>query len=300
MTAPKTLLRLGALQSLAAAASLAGSNPVFAPLVGAQVILGQAFPSQSVEPGAPPMPNQLLIYIFEEDSKGLAEQTTAPQFETTAMLVVEGRVETRTPELKSTLPDMPPADTLASTIDGQLEALTAAVKEAVGSGVLLFANQLNGSPLVQGIGKIQCQAKITGDGQRILGHDVVTFDLIYGESFNFATVLATPSLTDLSILTGVQAVAQANAGNTGNGTIGAITAANGAQPGDYEIVFTSATAFAVANPDSTSAGSGTIGTAFTGGGLSFTITAGSHAFIAGDGFAIAVTAVTQTTLNPST
>lgn len=300
MTAPRTLLRQAALSALQTAASLADSNPDFAPLVGAQVFLGQPWPSQSPTPGDPPLPNQLLIYVFSEDSESLAGETTGPQFKTTAMLVVECRVETRTPAAQATLPSVPTGTEIGATIDARLEALANAAKDAICSGIMVAATAQNGgTPFVQGITKVECQAKITGEGQRIAGNDVLTFDLVYGETFTFLTTSTLLPLTDLSILTGVQAAAVAHVGNAGNGTISAVTVGPGAQLGDFTVTFTSATAFTVTNPDTTSAGTGTVGQVFSGGALTFTITAGTTPFATGDGYAIAVSAVVQTTLDPS-
>lgn len=85
------------------------------------------------------------------------------------------------------------------------------------------------------------------------------------------------------------ASAVAVAGNAGNGTIGAVTV-NGAASGAYRLELTSATAFTVTAPAPGSAvvGSGTVGTLFNAGGLSFTVTAGSQAFVADDSFTITV------------
>jgi hypothetical protein len=81
------------------------------------------------------------------------------------------------------------------------------------------------------------------------------------------------------------------AGNTGNGTMGAVTATSAA-PGVYTVSFTSSTAFSVTGPAG-SVGTGTAGAAFSTGGLGFTITAGATAFVAGDGFTITVAQVTE-------
>jgi hypothetical protein len=80
-------------------------------------------------------------------------------------------------------------------------------------------------------------------------------------------------------------------GNTGNGTMGAVTVTSAAV-GAYTVTFTSATAFNVTGPAG-SVGSGTTGTLFNTGGLSFTITAGATPFVAGDGFTITVVEVTE-------
>ncbi len=92
---------------------------------------------------------------------------------------------------------------------------------------------------------------------------------------------------------GAPGSAVANAGNTGNGTFGAITADPGSQAGKYTIVFTGATTFNVFDPRGALVGAGTPGVAFAT-QLGFTITAGGTAFVAGDGFSITVGAATAT------
>ncbi|QDD65541.1 head decoration protein [Herbaspirillum seropedicae] len=90
--------------------------------------------------------------------------------------------------------------------------------------------------------------------------------------------------------TGNTAAAAALGANTGNGTFGAITVAAPAQAGDYVVQFADATHFVVEDPQGIEVGHGTTGTAFNGGGLGFTITAGSTAFAAGDSFKVTVAA----------
>jgi hypothetical protein len=90
---------------------------------------------------------------------------------------------------------------------------------------------------------------------------------------------------------GAPGSAVANAGNTGNGTFGAITADPGSQAGKYTIVFTGATTFNVFDPRGALVGAGTPGVAFAT-QLGFTITAGGTAFVDGDGFTITVAAGT--------
>ncbi|MBM9401554.1 hypothetical protein JUN65_08140 [Gluconacetobacter azotocaptans] len=92
----------------------------------------------------------------------------------------------------------------------------------------------------------------------------------------------------LSLATPVTADFVVSEGNTGNGTIGAITVVAGTTPTNYGVAFTDATDFTVTAPNGTALGSGTTGTAFAAGGLSFTITAGATAFVAGDSFTIIV------------
>ena len=81
------------------------------------------------------------------------------------------------------------------------------------------------------------------------------------------------------------------AGNVGNGTMGPATATPSVVPGGYVVTFTSATAFTVHGENDPSFNqTGVAGTAFNQGGLSFTITAGSTPFGAGDAFSIFVRA----------
>lgn len=90
------------------------------------------------------------------------------------------------------------------------------------------------------------------------------------------------------------ATATAKGGNTGNGTISAVTkvgTSSPAQVGTYVVTFTAATAFNVFDPKGRELGQGVTGTVFSD-DISFTITAGGTAFVAGDGFNIAVAAGT--------
>jgi hypothetical protein len=83
----------------------------------------------------------------------------------------------------------------------------------------------------------------------------------------------------------------ANAGNTGNGTIsaGPVVTAGVALNGAYSVKFTDATHFNMYDPNGVQMEPGTAGTAYSDGGIGFTITAGGTAFAAGDGFTITVT-----------
>ena len=85
-------------------------------------------------------------------------------------------------------------------------------------------------------------------------------------------------------------VAAANAGNTGNGTCGAVTESAGAKVGAYSLLFNTATEYTVYDPNGAEVGKGNTGVAFAAGGLAFTITAGGVAMVAGDGFTITVVA----------
>lgn len=102
---------------------------------------------------------------------------------------------------------------------------------------------------------------------------------VAGDSFTLTTT-ATP---------GNPSITSAAGANTGNGTIGSLsTSGYAAQVGAYAVEFDDATHFVVSDPTGAECGHGVAGTAFKGGGLSFTITAGGTAFAAGDSFAITV------------
>jgi hypothetical protein len=84
-----------------------------------------------------------------------------------------------------------------------------------------------------------------------------------------------------------------SAGNTGNGTIGAITIGAGAKPGRYRAVCiepaTNAGKFAVEDPDGINVGVATVAVAFSG-PIGFTIADGGTDFVSGDAFDIDVAA----------
>lgn len=84
------------------------------------------------------------------------------------------------------------------------------------------------------------------------------------------------------------AVAAHVAGGTGNSTFSAVVVGVGAVEGVYGIVFTAATKFDVEDPSGVKVGSGTTGVEFDKGGLTFTITAGGTAHVAGDAATITV------------
>lgn len=90
------------------------------------------------------------------------------------------------------------------------------------------------------------------------------------------------------------ASAAAYAGNTGNGTMGAITVSAGAIAGDYKLTIaepgTNVGNFFVEDPTGKFVGQGDVAAAFSAGGLAFTLADGSTDFAAGDGFTITVAA----------
>lgn len=80
--------------------------------------------------------------------------------------------------------------------------------------------------------------------------------------------------------------------NTGNGTMGTITVSAGAKQGVYTLTIIEPGAnvgtFVVEDPDGLQIGDGVVGTAFSAGGLAFTLADGATDFVAGDSFAITV------------
>jgi hypothetical protein len=83
-------------------------------------------------------------------------------------------------------------------------------------------------------------------------------------------------------------VGTAGVKNTGNGTIGSITAGVAAQIGLYTLIALTATTFDVIDPDGVNLGVATAGTGFTSAEINLTVTAGGTAFVAGDTFTVNV------------
>lgn len=90
-------------------------------------------------------------------------------------------------------------------------------------------------------------------------------------------------------------VGAAVAGNTGNGTIGTLSAGGGAREGVYRVTIVEPAAnlgsFVVEDPDGEVVGHGVVATEFSG-PVVFTIADGATDFVAGDQFIVTVTAVT--------
>ena len=102
---------------------------------------------------------------------------------------------------------------------------------------------------------------------------------VAGDTFT-VTATATP---------GNPTVVSAAGSNTGNGTLGTLTAAGyAARPGVYAIELDSATGYVVSDPTGQEIGHGNTGAVFKAGGLSFTLTAGGTPFAASDSFTITV------------
>lgn len=80
--------------------------------------------------------------------------------------------------------------------------------------------------------------------------------------------------------------------NTGNGTMGAITVTAGAKQGDYVLTIIEPGAnvgtFTVSDPDGVQVGDGAVASAYSAGGLAFTLADGATDFVAGDSFTITV------------
>lgn len=80
--------------------------------------------------------------------------------------------------------------------------------------------------------------------------------------------------------------------NTGNGVMGAITVSIGAKKGDYVLTVvepgSNVGTFIVIDPDGKQIGDGVVASAFSAGGLAFTLADGATDFVAGDSFTITV------------
>ena len=104
----------------------------------------------------------------------------------------------------------------------------------------------------------------------------------------------TPAGTILGQVASGAATATAAGGNTGNGTMSAVTTAAGVIVGTYHLICikaaTNAGVFTVEDPNGVTVGEATVGVAFSGGGLGFTVSDGSTDFVVGDQFTIAVAA----------
>lgn len=96
----------------------------------------------------------------------------------------------------------------------------------------------------------------------------------------------------ISLVPAAGTVAPKVGGNTGNGTCvkdATTPVTAGAMLGTYTVTMTAATTFNVTRPDGYLLGTGIAGTAFND-TIKFMLTAGSTAFVAGDGFTFPVTA----------
>ena len=104
----------------------------------------------------------------------------------------------------------------------------------------------------------------------------------------------TVPMTVLGKVTVGAVTSAAYAGNTGNGTMGAVTLSAGAKAGVYKLTIiepgTNVGKFIVEDPTGIIIGIGTVAAAFSAGGLAFTLADGATDFVSGDGFNITVAA----------
>lgn len=114
-----------------------------------------------------------------------------------------------------------------------------------------------------------------------LSRDVVTI-LSGSGKLDAGTVLG-------QIKAGAATAAAKAGGNTGNGTISAVTLLTGVKVGVYRLRFTAATTWNLVDPEGFEIGGGSNGAA-NANDLAFTTTAGGTPFVAGDGFDITVVA----------
>jgi hypothetical protein len=96
--------------------------------------------------------------------------------------------------------------------------------------------------------------------------------------------------TVLGKITKGAATAAHVAGGTGNSTFSAVTVGADSKVGVYQLIWTAATKVNVEDPDGVLLGVATLGSAFSGGGLTFTITAGGTPHVATDRATITVAA----------
>jgi len=124
---------------------------------------------------------------------------------------------------------------------------------------------------------------LVSEGDGTISRDAVLIDK--GLKLEAGTVVA--ALSGANSSTSVS-----GATNTGGGAVsGAITLSAGALEGSYTATMTSSgatAAFKVTDPFGMLVGTGAVGSAFSAGGLAFTIASGSPVFVAGDYITIAV------------
>ena len=131
----------------------------------------------------------------------------------------------------------------------------------------------------------QREAEFLGaEGAGTISREVVT--IASGEDIASGAVLGQITLGAIT--------ATPDAGNTGDGLIGTVTGDGTQEAGDYTLTIvtadTDAGEFQLVNPDGDMVGFGTVGVAFAGGGLSFTLADGAADFVVGDSIVITVAA----------
>lgn len=149
----------------------------------------------------------------------------------------------------------------------------------------------------------QTEAAHTGEFLMAPSDDMST------RSFDYITVDQNQALTPGLIIGEATVGALSAAGaalntNAGNPTFGTITVAAGVPAGEYDLVCDDATHFHLLNPPlggvgagQEEGGHGVFGSAFSVGGIGFTLTAGGTPCVAGDSFKITVTAAAPSNNN---
>lgn len=159
-----------------------------------------------------------------------------------------------------------------AVVTGSISGTTLTVT-AVSSGTLTIGQYISGSG-------VTAATKITAFGTGLGGTGIYTVD--------------TSQTVSSTTITATAAYATAFSGNTGNGTMGAITVTAAAKPGTYKLVIvdpgTNVGNFTVEDPTGLFVGQGDVAAAFSAGGLAFTLADGATDFVAGDGFDIVVAA----------
>lgn len=151
-------------------------------------------------------------------------------------------------------------------------ATTTLTVSAVTSGTLTVGQTLSGSGVTAG-------TKITALGTGTGGTGTYTVD--------------TSQTASSTTITASAAAATAWATNTGTGTMGAITVSTGVKVGTYKLAIiepgSNVGTFLVTDPDGLIVGRGVVASAFSAGGLAFTLADGTaQDFISGDGFDIVI------------
>lgn len=160
----------------------------------------------------------------------------------------------------------------AAVVTGSI-ATTVLTVTAVSSGVLSVGQTISGSGVTAG-------TTITALGTGLGGTG--TYTVSASQTASSTTITAT------------SAAVAAFAGNTGNGAMGAVTVSSGIKAGVYNLVIaepgSNVGTFLVFDPDGVLVAPGVVASAFSAGGLAFTLADGSTDFVAGDGFTITIAA----------
>lgn len=158
-----------------------------------------------------------------------------------------------------------------AVVTGSIASTTLTVT-SVTSGTLTIGQYISGSSVTAG-------SYITAFGTGTGGTGTYT--------------VSAASTAGSTTITATAAYATAWSGNTGTGTMGAITVTSAAKVGTYKLVVVEAASnagnFIVYDPDGVIVGQGDVASAYSSGGLAFTISDATD-FVAGDGFDIVVAA----------